>query len=102
MSKKEDSEEVSRRLNQQVREAQHGMNYYFSLFLLLFAIPLYVFSQFSFMDASGWQPYDIFFLLALVVFAGYGLYTEFLPSNKLIVWLTTLGLISGIVFAVLF
>jgi hypothetical protein len=101
MSNKKDSEEVSRQVNQQIRQAKHGRGYYIALFLLIFVIPLYVLLQFFYVDAGGWEPFDLFFLLALIAFSIYGLYTDHALKTKLPVWFIVLGVISVIFITIL-
>lgn len=101
MSSKQDSAEVSKRLGQQIRQAEHGIDYYFALFLFFFAIPLYVLLQFFYADAGGWNLFDIIFVLILLVIAIYGLYGEFASKTKLSLWFTVLGVISGIIVTIL-
>lgn len=77
MSKKDDSEEVSRRLGRHIRQAKHGGSYYASLFILFFAVPLYIILQFFYAPADGWDSFDLLLILALLTVSGYGLYREF-------------------------
>lgn len=101
MNKKQPSPEVTKHLNQQIRQANHGKGYYFALFLLFFAIPLYVLLQFFYADAGGWQLFDVIFVAILLVIAIYGLYGEFASKTKLSLWFTVLGVISGIIVTIL-
>lgn len=97
MNKKEDSSKVSDRLNRQIRPTKHGVGYYLSLFLLFFAIPLYILMQFFY----GWGFDDLIFILILLTFPISGLYKEFVSNTKLPIWFIVLGLSAGIGLTVL-
>jgi hypothetical protein len=101
MSNKDNSEEASRRLNKQIRQAEHNIGYYLVLFLLFFAIPLYVLLQFFYQPADGWQFFDLIFVLVLLAIAVNGIYRESISKTKLPLWFTVLGIISGIIVAIL-
>ena len=84
----------------EIREAKHGKGYYLSLFLLFFAIPLYVLLQFLYVEAKGWTLLDLAFILILLAIAISGLYTEFASKTKLPLWITVVGVISGVVVTI--
>ncbi|MDN5275879.1 MAG: hypothetical protein JWN33_528 [Candidatus Saccharibacteria bacterium] len=100
MNRKEVSDEVSKRLNQQIRQAKYGKRYYISLFLLFFAIPLYVLLQFFYVYADGWSLFDLIFVFVLLAISIHGLYSELRSKTKLPIWFTVLGVITGIVVAI--
>ena len=101
MTRKETPEEVLKQLNQDIRQAKHGMGYYFALALLLFAIPLYVLLQFFYVYAGGWELHDLFLVLALFAVAIYGLYTDRGLRAKLPLWFSVLGVVSVIAITIL-
>lgn len=101
MTGKQDSDKVSERLNRQIRQAKHGKGYYISLYLLCFAIPLYVLLQFFYVYAGGWTLLDAVLILVLLAIAVNGLYVEFASKTKLPFWFTVLGVIAGIIVLLL-
>mgnify|MGYP000996078414 CR=1 FL=1 len=100
MNNKNDPKEVLKNLNAQVPQAKHGLNYYFSFFLLVFAIPLFVILEFIYPAAGGWTVFDLVFVLILLALAAYGLYKEFQNTKKVPIWLSVIGVISGIVITI--
>jgi hypothetical protein len=100
MTRKEDSDKVSKRLNQHIRQAHHSREYYLSLFILAFGIPLYVLLQIFYVYAGGWQLHDLLFILALFAVAVYGLYKESASRTKLPIWFIVLGVISGVAITI--
>ncbi len=100
MNNKNDSKEVQKNLNAQVPQAKHGMNYYFSFFLLVFAIPLFVLLEFFYPAAGGWTVFDLVFVFILLAIAAYGIYRDFQNTKKVPIWLSVIGVMSGIVITI--
>jgi predicted permease len=82
MNNNKNSDEISKRLNQQIRQANHSRGYYLSLFLLYFAIPLYVLSKFLYADAGGWELSDVLFVIILLAIAIYGIFRDHFSETK--------------------
>ena len=101
MNGKKDSETVSKRVRRQIRPARHGLNFYLALFILIFAIPLYIILQFFYADAGGWERSDLFFIIFLLVIAVYGIHTDPSLKKRLPIWFLVLGVISEIVVSFL-
>lgn len=100
MSNKNNSKKVLNNLNSQIPQAKHGLNYYFSFFLIVFAIPLFVILEFFYPAAGGWTVFDLVFVFILLALAAYGLYKEFQNTKKVPIWLSVIGGISGLVIAI--
>jgi hypothetical protein len=98
MNRNKNSDEIAKRMRQQIREAKRGMGYYVAMFLLLFAIPLYILS--TFLYASGWALSDTLFILIMLAIAISGVYKESTLKGKLPLFFTVLGVISGIVLTI--